>query len=148
MAAVSPAASLALLALLASPATAEDPTARDGTCAPDTSGSTAALAVGERGVLALSFRCDPGIHLQARAPFRATLSATPGLALGRDRLAWADAADSRPEAPRFEVAFTAAAPGAQAATVHLAYFLCSRTWCLRQEREVEVRVEVAARSAP
>lgn len=110
----------------------------------DTSGSTDALAVGEDGALVLAFRCAPGVHLQRHAPFHGTLLASPGLTLQRDRLSWADATGPREDPPSFRAPFRATAQGAQRVAARLAFFVCNRTGCARQEREIAVPVEVRA----
>lgn len=112
----------------------------------DTSGSTTALAPGERGVLVIAVRPEPGVHVQTQAPLRATISASPGLAPARDRLGWADVVGPRSGAPRLEVAFEATAPGPQSAKVRLEFFVCGSSWCVRQERELVLPVVVARAS--
>src|SRR5512144_2221028 len=108
----------------------------------DTARSTATLAVGARGSIVLAIRCnEPGVHLQTQAPLKVSASATPGLALSKDRLGWKDA-HGPPEATELELAVTAAKPGPQEARVRLDFYLCSRSWCVRQEREVVVPVVV------
>jgi hypothetical protein len=114
----------------------------------DTSGSTAALAVGERGALVVTIRFQPGVHAQTEAPLRATLTASPGVALARDRLGWPDVVGPRSESPRLEVPFTASAPGQQTVKVRLEFFACSSSWCAKQDREavLGVAVELTGRS--
>lgn len=109
----------------------------------DLSGSTRALAVGERGAVVVVIRFQPGVHAQAQAPLRATLTASPGVALARDRLGWPDVAGPASESPRLEVPFTAVAPGAQTVKVRLEFFACSSSWCAKQDREAVLSVAVA-----
>jgi hypothetical protein len=71
-----------------------------------------------------------------------TLTATPGLKLGKEKLGRADVLDPKAGAPRFEVPFTAAAAGAQEATAKVDFFICSDTWCVKQIRDVKVAVSV------
>jgi hypothetical protein len=132
-----------ILGLLAVRAHADDLAERAArSYAVDVSGSTTELAVGGRGVLLIAIHPQPGVHVQSQAPLRLTLSASPGLALARDRLAWPDAVLPNADSPRFEVAFTASAPGPQAARARLEFFVCSSTWCVKQEREVALPVTV------
>jgi hypothetical protein len=107
----------------------------------DTARSTRALAVGERGVLVVAIRCEPGVHVQRQAPFRVTVSTSSGLTVTKERLGWPDV-HGGPESPEIEVPFTASAPGAQSVRARLEFFVCSREWCVGQEREVELPVEV------
>jgi hypothetical protein len=116
----------------------------------ETARSPATLAVGARGSIVLAIRCnEPGVHVQTQAPLKVTATATPGLALTKDRLGWKDA-HGPPEALELELAVTASKPGPQEARVRLDFYLCSRSWCVRQEREVvvPVTVETAAASQP
>lgn len=105
----------------------------------------AALAAGERGTVSLTIRCAPGVHVQRQAPLRVTASASPGLALAKSRLGWEDVRGA-PDAPEVRVPVAATAPGAGEVRLHLAFFVCSKEWCARQEREVAV--PVAAGVAP
>jgi hypothetical protein len=131
-----------LLGLLASRVQAGDLAERAArSYAIDTSGSTATLTAGQRGRFVLAIRTEPGVHVQAQAPLRVTLSAPDGLALAAERLGWPDAAPG--EAPRFEVAFTATRAGRHAARARLEFFLCSDAGCVKQDREVALPVDVA-----
>lgn len=104
--------------------------------------SPTALPVGGAGALRIAITPVAKTHVHPQAPLKVTLAATPGLALGKAKLGRADLADPKAEAPRFEVPFTAAAAGAQAATVVVDFFICSDAWCVKQVREVKVPVEV------
>lgn len=134
----------AILGLVAAGARAESLAERAAkSYAIDLSGSTSALAVGGRGALVVVIRFQPGVHAQAQAPLRATLTASPGVALARDRLGWPDVVGPRSESPRLEVPFTAGAPGPQTVKVRLEFFACSSSWCAKQDREVSLDVVVA-----
>jgi hypothetical protein len=117
-------------------------------CAVEASASVGEVAVGRSGVVRIAIRPDAGIHVQPRGPLKVTLSASPGLALSRALLGWADALGPRVEPPRFEVPFTATAPGPQVVSGRLVFFLCSDTWCVKQERETSVSVTVVAEHDP
>lgn len=131
----------ALGACLSSSALADGVAARAASaCAVDTAGTTTSLRTGAPGLLVLALRTEPGVRVQARAPLRATLAATPGLALARDRLGWEDVADRA--TPALRVAFEARAPGPQRITARLEFFLCADGWCARQVRDVEIVVSV------
>jgi hypothetical protein len=134
----------AILGLVAAGVRAEDLAERAAkSYAIDLSGSTRALAVGGRGAVVVVLRFQPGVHAQAQAPLRATLTASPGVALARDRLGWPDVVGPRSEAPRLEVPFAALAAGAQTVKVRLEFFACSNAWCVRQDREAVLSVAVA-----
>ncbi len=135
----------ALLALAAFDGGASDMAERAAKrCAIDTAGSTTELAAAAKGTLVITIRPDAGVHVQAQAPVRATLAASPGLALAKERLGREDLADPNAASPRFEVAFTAAAPGRQEARARLEFYLCSDAWCVKQEREVALSILVGA----
>lgn len=134
---------MVVVGLLAAGARAADLTERAArSYRVDTSGSTSELALGEGGAVAIAIRTEAGVHVQSQAPLRVKLSASPGIALTRDRLGWSDASAPPPAQPRFEVEFTATAPGPQAVRARLEFFVCSREWCMKQEREVLVPITV------
>lgn len=108
-------------------------------------GGPGRVPVGATGTLTVAIRCEPGVHVQRQGPLRATASASPGLALAKARLGWEDAVgvpDGR--SVELHVSFTASAPGAAEVRLHLEFFVCSRAWCVRQEREVVIPVVVRA----
>lgn len=109
----------------------------------DTSGTTAALAVGGRGALAVALRFEPGVHAQNQAPLRATLTASPGIGLAREKLGWPNVVGPGSATPRLEAGFTALAPGPQTVKVRLEFFACSSSWCMKQDREVRLEIDVA-----
>lgn len=117
-------------------------------CAIEASASVSELSVGRSGVVRIAIRPDAGIHVQPRGPLEVRLAASPGLALSRAALGWADTLGPRLEPPRFEIPFTATAPGAQVVSGRLVFFLCGDTWCVKQERETSVRVTVVAALDP
>jgi hypothetical protein len=131
-----------VLGLLAAGARADDLDARAArSYAIDVSRSTTAAAVGEHGVLVVAIRCEPGVHVQPQAPLRMTVSASSGLALEKERLGWPDVRGGT-ESPEIEVPFTATAPGAQAVRARLEFFVCSKHWCVGQDRDVVLPVAV------
>lgn len=135
----------ALLALLATRAQADGLAERAArSYVIDTSGTTASIEVGGRGALVVVLRFEPGVHAQGQAPLRATLTASPGIELARERLGWPDVVEPRSAAPRLEVGYTAVAPGPQRVSVRLEFFACSSSWCVKQEREVGLEIAVAA----
>ena len=107
-----------------------------------TKGSTATVKAGGEGRIVLALEPLAKVHVDPRAPLKVTLSATPGLALGKERLAFKDAVDPKAEMPRFEIPFVAKAKGPQEAKAKLDFFLCSDEWCVKQTREVVVAVDV------
>ena len=109
----------------------------------DGTGTTRGLKVGERGKLVLIIEpLQPRVHIHPKAPLKVHLEATPGLKLGKTELGHKDSADPKADGRRFEVAFTAAAPGRQEAKAHLDFFICSDTWCVKQARQMDFPIEV------
>jgi hypothetical protein len=108
----------------------------------DTSRSTGAVAVGQKGKLSLAIVPKAPWHVDPRAPLTIRLEAPGGLALAKVQLGRKDALEPKAEVPRFEVPFTASAPGRQEARAHLKFFLCRDTICAQQMRTVAVAVTV------
>jgi hypothetical protein len=133
---------LAAALLLASAARAADPGDAATTYRVTAQGSTAEVKAGKEGKIVLVFEALGKVHVDPRAPLKITLSSTPGLKLGKEKLAHQDAVDAKAEMPRFEVPFTAVAKGKQEAKAKLDFFLCSDAWCVKQTREVAVAVDV------
>lgn len=131
------------LALAALPARAAEPaTDAARSYRIETEGTTRQLSAGAAGKLVLAIVPAKGTHVHPAAPLKIALRGSPGLSLSREQLGHADAVDPKAEGPRFEVSFTATAPGAQEARAKLDFFICSETWCVKQSREVSVSVDV------
>lgn len=132
-----------VLALLASLARGDDLAARAARSYTLAPGGPGRVAVGARGAVIVAIRCEPGVHVQRQAPLRATASASPPLAVAKARLGWEDARDAADgRGVELPVSFTASGPGAAEVRVRLDFFVCSREWCVRQEREVAIPVAV------
>jgi hypothetical protein len=133
---------VATLAALALAALAADPAADAGkSYRIETAGSTTQVGVGQPGQLVLSIVPVEKIHVDARAPLKITLEATPGLKLAKTTLGKADPVDPKADGRRFEVPFVAEAAGKHEARAKLDFFVCSDQWCVKQVRDVTVAVE-------
>jgi hypothetical protein len=109
----------------------------------ETGGSTATLRVGGQGKLVFFFTpLEPKVHVNQQAPFKARLEGPAGLQLAKAELRRADAVDPKAENPRFEVPFTATAPGRHEARVSLEFYICSDAWCVRQTKTLAIPVDV------
>jgi hypothetical protein len=108
----------------------------------DTAGSTQRLAPGAQGKLVFTIHPRGEWHVDPRTPLRIDLSAPAGLALEKTRLGKKDAVTPNAEAPRFEAPFTAVSAGTHEARAKLDFFVCSKTACVKQVREVSVPVTV------
>lgn len=135
---------LAALCALATSALAADPAAEASRAyALDTSASTGAVKAGERGKLVVVIRpTAAGWHVHPQAPLKIHFEAPPALKLDRADLGRRDAVEPGAEAPRFEAAFVAAAPGAQHATASVDFFICSDQACVKQVKSVAIPVKV------
>jgi hypothetical protein len=135
---------LSLLALaLGAPARGDDLAARAARSYALAPLAPAVLALGEPGTVAVAIRCAPGVHVQRQAPLRVTAAASPGVVLGKTRLGWGDVRETG-DAQEVEVrvSLKATAAGEAEVRLHLDFFVCSKEWCVRQERELAVRVAV------
>lgn len=104
-------------------------------------GGEVTVAVGGSGSGSLTIVPAPGRRIDTRAPVTVRLSVTPaeGLELARRRLALADAADPRADAPRFDVALMGKAAGAYVVTADVRFWVCGAKTC----RPVWDRAEIA-----
>jgi hypothetical protein len=134
-----PFAAALVLASLAAPALAAEPSPRYEI---DTSGSTSQVQQGGAGKLVLVLRAKEGWHVDPRTPLKIDLSAPDGLRLEKTRLGKKDAVDPKAESPRFEAPFTAVAAGTQEARAKLDFFVCSAEACVKQVRDVAIPVTV------
>ncbi len=135
------AAGLALA--LASPVLAADPAAEAAeSYRIETSGTTQALARGEKGTFVVSIVPLKKVHVHPQAPLKITLEATPGLRLAKTTLGKADPVDPKADGRRFEVPFVAEAVGQQEARAKVDFFICSDQWCVKQVKDVSATVVV------
>ncbi|HVO21917.1 MAG TPA: hypothetical protein VMU15_21880 [Anaeromyxobacter sp.] len=108
----------------------------------ETAGTTVEVEQGGEGKLVVAILPLQGTHVNAEAPLKIALSATPGLKLSRDLLGHKDAQDPAGIVQRFEVPFTATGTGPQEARARVEFFICSEQWCVKQARDVAVAVHV------
>jgi hypothetical protein len=135
---------LAIALLLAAPlARAADPAAEAATSYRlETTGTTQALKVGEKGTFVLSIVPLGKVHVHPQAPLKIALDATPGLKLEKTSLGKADPVDPKADGRRFEVPFLAQAAGKQEARAKVDFFICSDQWCVKQVKDVTAAVDV------
>jgi hypothetical protein len=136
------AAVTAALVGLALPVAAADPSAEAASSyAVRASVEPATLKAGASGTLRLTIEPVGAVHVDPRAPLKVTLSATPGLKLGKAQLGRADAVTAG-QGVSFAAPLTAAAAGTQEVKAKLDFFLCTDQWCVKQARELSVAVDV------
>jgi hypothetical protein len=110
------------------------------------------LAPGQDGTLALTIvptgTKEAPTHLETAFPVKATLTASPGVTIGKDKLAKTDATQLERKAIRFEVPLKLAAAGDHEIRAKVKFAVCiedPRTAetkvCLPQDREVVYQVK-------
>jgi hypothetical protein len=128
-------------ALACQTAAADDDPAK-GTWKIDSAATTASVAQGQKGKVALTLMTlTNAVHISQDAPLKIELAST-GLKLDKTVLAHADAVDPKSGQPKFEVAFTADQKGSQTVDANMSFFVCSEKWCLRQKEKVTLKVDV------
>jgi hypothetical protein len=105
-----------------------------------TTGSTGQLKAGQKGKWVLSIQAKAGAHVSDDAPMKIELSGTH-VKVGKEKLARPDAI-AQGASPRFEVPFSADAPGKGSIDAKLTFFICTDKICSRQQKAVSVPVEV------
>jgi hypothetical protein len=98
---------------------------------------------GEAGAISLTIAPDEGRTISRDGPVRVGVAVNgAGLVLPRRRYQRADAADSRADAPRFDLRFKAVAAGEYLVEVDVRFWLCGKWTCrpVRDRREVAVRI--------
>jgi hypothetical protein len=105
------------------------------------SAEPASLKAGASGMLRLVIEPVGAVHVDPKAPLKVTLTATPGLKLGKAQLGRSDAVQAG-QGVSFAAPFTAAAAGQQEVKAKLDFFVCTDQWCVKQARDVSVAVDV------
>jgi len=105
------------------------------------SAEPAVLKAGATGTVRLSVEPTGAVHVDPKAPLKVTLAATPGLSLQKTQLGRAEAVPAG-QGVSFAVPFTAGVAGTQEVKARLDFFLCTDQWCVKQVRDVTVRVDV------
>jgi hypothetical protein len=111
-----------------------------------TRGSTEKLKMGEQGRFVLQISVKEGAHVSDEAPLRLELKGQ-NVRLEKAKLTLADSvakkAPGQPYAsPRFEVPITAEAAGKGGVDGKLTFFICTEQICSRQQKTINVPVEV------
>ncbi len=102
-----------------------------------------AVTVGSAGKLGVVIKPRaPTWHVHPQAPLKVRFSAPAGLKVERSELSRKDAVDPRADAPRFETAFVATAPGAREVQASVDFFICSDTACVKQVKSVLIPIDV------
>lgn len=108
--------------------------------------ATPSVQAGAKGSVTLTIQTVGDAHISDEAPLKIVLTGknvTPEKATLRyqDSLAKKTAAKAYPD-PRFEVPFTAQAPGKGEVDAKMTFFVCSANLCSRQQKTVTLPVTV------
>jgi hypothetical protein len=112
-----------------------------------TEGSTEKVKAGENGVVVLWIRAKNGAHVSDETPLKLEASGNH-LKVSKNVLTYADsvtrasAGMRRYPDPKFEIPFSATAPGKGKVDLKLTFFICTEKLCMRQQRSLQVPVLV------
>ena len=112
-----------------------------------TEGSTQKLKAGEQGMAVLWIRAKQGAHVSDETPLKLEVSAervklTKRTFTYADSVTRASAGVRRYPDPKFEIPFSATAPGKSNIDLKLTFFICTDKLCARQQRTLKVPVQV------
>ncbi len=112
-----------------------------------TEGSTQKVKAGVNGVAVLWIRAKNGAHVSDETPLKLEASGdhvkvTKNLLTYADSVTRASAGMRRYPDPKFEIPFSATAPGKGKVDLKLTFFICTEKLCMRQQRSVQVPVLV------
>jgi len=111
-----------------------------------TAGTSTAVKAGEKGKVVISIAAKGGAHVSGDAPLKIELSSKE-LKPEKEKLTLADSigpkeTDPHKLAPKFEVAFAAPKAGKASLEAKLTFFICTETACNRQQKTLQLPVEV------
>jgi hypothetical protein len=88
-----------------------------------------------------------GWHVNGEAPFTATVKADLGVDLPKAKLTRADLAESTKQSARFDIPFSAVAPGKKTITAQTRFVMCQEEACKPASETVAFEVDVQAAAA-
>lgn len=138
---------LALVGLWSVPSHAEAPSDPTRLYALETTGTSTEVKAGGSGTFVLRIKPEGEAYISPSTPLSLVLGGE-GVTFGKTRLGLADVASGGPVegsdsvTPHFEVPFDVTAPGSARIRAQLTFFLCTRSSCIRQVREIELPVRV------
>jgi hypothetical protein len=138
--------SLPAAAREASPSAAPPPAAPGGSVVTDSYVLEARTAerhpAGELGQVTIEITGKGEWHVNQDFPTRVEVSAGPALELPKTSLTKGDASEFAEERARFEVPFTAEAPGEHQVVADVAFAICTEETCIPQRKTVAALVRV------
>ena len=112
-----------------------------------TEGSTQKVKAGEQGTAVLLIRAKQGAHVSDETPLKLDASGE-GVKVTKKTFTYADsvtrasAGMRRYPDPMFHIPFVATAPGKGKVDLKLTFFICTDKLCARQQRTLQVPVQV------
>ena len=138
---------LVLVGLWGVTAQAEAPVEPTRLYALETAGTSTEVKVGGTGTFVLRIQPGEEAYISPRTPLSLVVEGE-GVAFEKTRLGLADVTSGGPVegsdsvTPRFDVPFQVTAPGTARIQAKLTFFLCTRSSCIRQVRDIELPVQV------
>lgn len=102
----------------------------------------ATVKAGEPTRLTIAVQPKAGVHVKPETPFKARLSTTAPVILGKTELGYADHTRVEKDGPVFEVPFEGTALGSGQITADMTFFVCTDEACVRTSEQVRVPVTV------
>jgi hypothetical protein len=99
-------------------------------------------AVGAKGKASVTLAGKNGWHLNEQAPISVKLTPGAGVTLDKPKLVRKDAAEANADKARFDVAFTAAEPGAKTIDADCSFVICQEAACKQIKEKVTLALDV------
>lgn len=105
--------------------------------------------VGEKGRATVTIQGKNGWHVNEEAPITVKLAPSGGVSVDKPKLTRGDLAEATKDRARFDVAFTASAPGAHTIGAEASFVMCQETACQPVKEKITLALEAtAAAEAP
>jgi hypothetical protein len=101
--------------------------------------------VGAKGKTSVIIAAKPGWKVNEEAPVSLKLKADDGVTVEKDKLTRKDLAEKTHDKARFDVAFTASAPGKKTIAAEANFVMCQATTCVPVKEKVVLAIDVAAK---
>lgn len=108
----------------------------------DTSASSTAIKVGERGKLVIAILPINGREIHKQAPLSIALRAPAGVVLDKAKLGRGDVTKDSKERLELSVNFSAKSAGDQNVEATASFFICTEKWCQRATENITVTIHV------
>lgn len=113
-----------------------------------TEGTSTTTEAGKTATLSIAIVTREGAHVSDEAPLRIELSGTNAQP-AQQRLTLANSLEQKPAGqkypkPRFQVSYTAGAPGKATMDAKMVFFICTEDVCARQTKTLSFPLEVTS----